>query len=245
MKIGVVTVTVGYWAGLEKLVKSFYENSPYEQEFYIIPNLLKEYSLAEAWNKGIRRAIWDRCDYIVVANDDTYLGDKDALPKIIHHMESNNLWICRTQPNEENVRRELRGFHFFVITQDLISEVGYFDENFYPAYLEDDDLHYRTLIVNPLKTDMIVVNVPHEEGRSISDMSKEERRELGKMVEELRAYYANKWGGDPNHERWTKPFEGYSLKENTRIRGMSFDGLIDVAAPTFVGRAYKPNRGPE
>jgi hypothetical protein len=223
MRLGVVTATVGYWAGVQRLVESFYKFSDYETEFFIVPNLAKERSVSGAWNYGIQLAIEEECEFIVVANDDSYIADEEALPAVLHHMWDNDLWICRTYSNPAFSHH--KGFHFFVIKPEIVDKVGFFDETFWPAYFEDDDYHYRCTLIDPTKTDKIMVNILHEESMTRKNMSREEQRELDNLVEANGARYANKWGGPPGHEQWKVPYEG--LKEPEHYIGISYDGLID------------------
>lgn len=231
MKLGVVTVTAGYWEGVRRLVESFYSFCRFEFEFFIIPNLDKERSVGEAWNVGINRALDANCDYIVVANDDSWLADEDAIEIIIRHMSDNNLWVCRTYNSTEKSWQ--RGYHFFVLRPEALNEIGYFDEEFHPAYFEDDDFHYRTLMANPSKTDRVLVNIPHEEMKTISLMSKEDAAEFNILVDRNAGRYINKWGGPPGKERWKIPFQEY--KEEHPSFGLSLEGIValDVEADTL------------
>lgn len=223
MKLGIVTATVGYWAGVQRLVESFYKFSEFENEFFIVPNLHKERSVSAAWNFGISQALDAGCEYIIVANDDSYVANEEAIPAMLRHMWDNNLWIVRTYYRASD--EYLKGFHFFLIHKDIVDKVGYFDETFWPAYFEDDDYHYRCMLIDPSKTDKILVNVPHEKSVTLKSMSKEEREEMYKLMEENEVRYSNKWGGPPDHERWTMPYEGF--KEPERYIGLSLEGLVD------------------
>lgn len=221
MKLGVVTVTVGYWEGVKRLVESFYNFCPWEFEFFIIPNLLKERSLSSAWNLGISQALDAECDFIVVANDDAYLVDDESLEVIIRYMEDNNLWVCRTYPNVDSAWQ--KGYHFFIIRPEAIDEIGYFDEDFWPAYFEDDDWHYRSIMIDPSKTDVIMVNIPHEELRTLASMTFDERLKFRDHLEANEARYANKWGGPPGKERYRIPYQEY--KEEHPSFGISLEGI--------------------
>eukprot|EP00607_Mallomonas_marina_P007069 CAMPEP_0182434672 /NCGR_PEP_ID=MMETSP1167-20130531/71098_1 /TAXON_ID=2988 /ORGANISM="Mallomonas Sp, Strain CCMP3275" /LENGTH=52 /DNA_ID=CAMNT_0024624799 /DNA_START=59 /DNA_END=214 /DNA_ORIENTATION=+ len=37
------------------------------------------------------------------------------------------------------------GYNFFLLDSDVISAVGYFDENIFPAFFEDNDYNIRVM----------------------------------------------------------------------------------------------------
>jgi hypothetical protein len=43
------------------------------------------------------------------------------------------------------------GWSIFAINRACVDNVGFFDENFFPAYFEDNDYHYRLTRIDPSK----------------------------------------------------------------------------------------------
>lgn len=227
-KLGVVVVTVSQWKSLHKLINSFYDYSTYNHEFFIVPNFKKERSLAGAWNLGIKRAIQAGCDYIAVANDDCYLGDKDALPKILKEMEDNNLLICRTI--NDPLYESFRGYQFFIIRPEIVDAIGWFDEDFYPAYFEDDDHHYRISLYDKASTGRVTVNIPHQEAATVKAMSKTDKLKFRTQYETNFARYCRKWGGPPRQEKWDEPYKDLKTKRgsSSQFIGMGMGGFVDI-----------------
>jgi GT2 family glycosyltransferase len=96
------------------------------------------------------------------------------------------------------------GYSSMVITPELLYEVGYLDENFFPAYYEDNDHRYRMKLAGleweyfPLKYDHIV--------SSTLKSSSEFQKKNQKTFAENGRYYIEKWGGLPGQEKYETPF---------------------------------------
>lgn len=103
------------------------------------------------------------------------------------------------------------GFAAFGIDRMAISRAGWFDENFVPAYYEDNDYDYRCRLaevpIAPLPTGMI-----HSISSTLRS-SQHYQNENARSFPENARYYAKKWGGKPYHEVYTSPFnEGGDLR---------------------------------
>lgn len=96
------------------------------------------------------------------------------------------------------------GYSSMVFTPELLYEVGYLDENFFPAYYEDNDHRYRMKLAGleweyfPLKYDHIV--------SSTLKSSAEFQKKNQKTFAENGRYYVEKWGGLPGQEKYETPF---------------------------------------
>lgn len=106
----------------------------------------------------------------------------------------------------------IMAYHYsaFLLTSKAIEMAGLFDENFYPAYFEDCD-HYRRLMLAGAKD----IRVPgfecvHGEapwwGSSTVKSDPELNKKNAVTYGNLQKYYINKWGGEPGHETYKKPF---------------------------------------
>lgn len=96
------------------------------------------------------------------------------------------------------------GYSSMVFTPELLYEVGYLDENFFPAYYEDNDHRYRMKLAGleweyfPLKYDHIV--------SSTLKSNAEFQKKNQKTFAENGRYYVEKWGGLPGQEKYETPF---------------------------------------
>jgi GT2 family glycosyltransferase len=126
-------------------------------------------SLSEAWNRGIKEAMTDEeCKWMFIINNDV-LFHKQTIDNLIDAklhtnysmVTCNNVFYKYTESNfkemeinedkgEElkpitNWREEGPDFSAFLIDRLTIYDIGWFDENYMPAYYEDNDYHTRIL----------------------------------------------------------------------------------------------------
>lgn len=93
----------------------------------------------------------------------------------------------------------------------LISKAGHdkypFDENFIPAFCEDLDSHRRYMLGGDGHR-IFSVNVPylHFASQTLKTATPERRAAIEKQISGARAYYAKKWGGPVNEEKYWEPF---------------------------------------
>ena len=105
------------------------------------------------------------------------------------------------------------GMSAFVITPLALETVGFFDENIYPAYLEDCDYHYRAKLTNIQCENIPDLELIHGElvngkiqgSRAIGSDPKI-MRENGRTHQGNFDYYRQKWGGINGEEIYTHPF---------------------------------------
>lgn len=126
-------------------------------------------SLSEAWNYGIRRSLEDKeCEYIFVPNNDVVFH-RSTLDNLIKGIKNGfdfvtcdnvaprmSLESMQSQQTHgdfkndcivaNNWRMQGPDFSGFMLTPNTIQQVGFFDENFIPAYYEDNDYHKRLVL---------------------------------------------------------------------------------------------------
>lgn len=101
-------------------------------------------------------------------------------------------------------------FTTFLIPASFMTMVGYFDEQFFPAYFEDNDLGLR---MNKFGIERVIVKdaayVHHTSSTRLADA-----QDPAKMAQHHANFVANeqryftKWGGLPDHERYDVPYNG-------------------------------------
>lgn len=97
------------------------------------------------------------------------------------------------------------GYSSIVFTPELLYEVGYMDENFFPAYYEDNDHRYRMKMA-----DIEWEHLPLEYHHTVSATIKRDPVIYAKnrmTYQENGRYYVEKWGGLPGQEKYTTPFD--------------------------------------
>lgn len=102
------------------------------------------------------------------------------------------------------------GYAVYCFTEVGVRHVGMFDENFYPAYYEDND-HFRRVFLTKAKA----VGVDgfkgiHGEapnwGSCTVNSDPTLQRKNGITFVNLREYYEKKWGGEPGKETFGTPY---------------------------------------
>ena len=171
--------------------------------------------VASSWNTGIMLAMdhWGSQIYFI-PNNDILLHPKaidllcdricdpdialitatDVCGKIV---EPTDIYEYKIPKKEELV--EAPEFSCFMTKIETVNKIGLFDTQYYPAYFEDNDYHYRLKLASmkSLKTNRAVYY--HYGSRTIKQSKKIlEISNAGYAIN--RDYYESKWGGLPGHE---------------------------------------------
>jgi len=150
----------------------------------------KNFGVAKSWNFLCKQA-YKTVDYILMLNDDIYLGK---------NQKDISKFIKRTS---FDVVHGEKHFCTYILPQRIFKEFV-FDENFYPAYFEDNDFKYRLL----LKKKKIVTSSFLNPVVYRNSMTIMKDRELNNKFMDNQNYYIEKWGGLPNEEVYKEPFNG-------------------------------------
>jgi hypothetical protein len=104
------------------------------------------------------------------------------------------------------------GYNVFLMTQMALDNVGFLDENFYPAYYEDCD-HWRRAVLSGIKLVGVTgfkhihgeIGDPHG-GSGTVRSDPELSRKNGITTRNNYEYYVKKWGGAPASETFKTPY---------------------------------------
>lgn len=151
----------------------------------IIDNWRHNRGVSWAWNYGIDNAITDK---VIISNDDIIFHE-NTIERLIEAADTYSIFGSSS------------GYACFIVNKDTFNLR--FDEAFFPAYFEDNDMEYRAKLAG-LKISTLNKDVAVTHKGSVSQFK-------GNLVpsqrfEELRAYYIKKWGGEPGYEKYTTPF---------------------------------------
>lgn len=223
MKVGVVVPVLNqYKLALEAL---YSVDTIHHWEPIIIDNWRNPRSVAASWNLGIEIAIERLCDYILVINDDVVLSPWtiDNQIEYLENKEKRDAKVRMTtgwstgsndvemrnwpEPNQNSPFVSGADFACFMITPDFFNEIGLFDENFQPAYFEDNDYHRRVLMAE-YKIE-IVTTAPYLHYGSRTQ--KESGVVNNFQFEQNKQYYKTKWGGGPGAEIFATPYNDPTL----------------------------------
>lgn len=160
-------------------------------DYIIVDNTEKNYGVSGAWNIGVDKVLENNIDWLVICSESVRFGPNGAkdIQKNLDNSSVNEMTI----EGDEGF-----GWHLMAIRRELLIEVGYFDEVFFPAYFEDNDYIYRThkirekmnkpwVLWNKFKVDASLIGVA--EGLKFLN--------YGMDFGWLKSKYEEKWGGSP------------------------------------------------
>jgi GT2 family glycosyltransferase len=161
--------------------------------------------VAGAWNAACRWA-WRRGhDAIVLLNDDLELTDPAILSRFRDAIdaEPRGLYFLTG-----------RGFGAACLSRVVWDELGPFDEGFWPAYHEDNDMHRRASLAGIPWRDVAGAS---EHFGSAAIRTDRRLEALNRVTFPLtRQRYIAKWGGLPGEERFSRPFSGGAEPSSVR-----------------------------
>jgi hypothetical protein len=185
--------------------------------------------LARSWNDGIRLFRREGGDILLILNDDPFFYD-GAFDEYVDFILSTKGSVpdfglisvlgLETGPGDVADFGDAlvigsgaalgtslsQALSCAAIGEAAIAKVGYFDQNFWPAYLEDNDYARR----------LGLAGLPHlgdtrtllEHNRSLTLRSGFRLRQRHtERWKRTREYYLRKWGGFPGSERFASPFD--------------------------------------
>lgn len=188
----------------------------------VLPFISRNYaephrSVAASWNWGIRAAIAAECDIIHVVNDD-----------VVYHpgcmLELGRALMLRSVVVASGIdhtrdRDPLPGafphatYACFAVGRDFFEIVGEegFDEGFYPAYFEDQDMLRRLTLLAPKyphrHLDTMVRGAHYDHVGSATQNADPRNPVVDReRFESNQTRYALKWGGVPGKERYATPY---------------------------------------
>lgn len=162
--------------------------------------------VAASWNLAMRRARNTEAG-LLIANDDIRLGPH-AIEQLVHAiMYSAEAFIIAGPAKHV--------FSCFILdaTRALVN-VGEFDEQFYPAYWEDNDYEHRLKLAG-----LDILHVPdldgfvHHGSATKRQMSNNALAAFDRQYARSRELYIAKWGGTPPRgELFTRPYDTARLR---------------------------------
>ena len=162
--------------------------------------------VASSWNV-LCNQILEHYEYALILNDDIYLGKKEYEVEL----------FLSQYPNKDFYLGMI-DWSVFIMPSKTFKKVGIFDEQFFPAYYEDNDYMYRMRLMA-----MKIYNVPflnpliHR-----SSMTNDKDKSIIVQSEANKERYINKWGGLPELEKFKRPYE---------------NGLSEISELEKLGRA--------
>lgn len=183
---------------------------------HVIPNWDNNIGVSAAWNNSIDFAYDKEADVVIVSNDDI-IFEPGCLESLITGIMANGWDLVtavniRDFPRYEDCAMDEPDYACFALDPVVFrSKFGYFDENFTPAYFEDNDMAYRISKSGGKQVKLPLARMYHKGSQTQFWNGEENRVVTHEMFRANEQYYISKWGGRPGDERWQHPFNN---KEN-------------------------------
>lgn len=161
-----------------------------EKKFFIYrPH--QNLGVSGSWNIIMDYADKVKATHVLMLNDDIYLGKN----------ETEILYMIKHAP-DCNFFNSLMNWSAWILSVKAYKTIGAFDENFFPAYFEDNDYCYRMRLcgIDRINTSYLNPLIYRNSQTILKDSS------LNQNFNNNRQYYASKWGGIPSEETFTTPF---------------------------------------
>ncbi len=154
--------------------------------------------VAKSWNIGLKGL----CDWtFFVSINATF---PNGFSEVLAELNKANEWVMLTDLS----------WHCNAVSKKTVEKIGYFDENFYPAYFEDTDYYHRMCLAGIPCGKNGVISIPAETTRQANSLD----GGLKVNFKALLGYYKEKWGGEPGSETfptpWNKGKLDYWVREN-------------------------------
>ena len=243
MKIGLVIPVLNNFDQALDLVFSA-KTRDHELKIYIRPQYRYQVPLAAAWNQGFSEAVQDGCDYIIISNDDvllapwtidawvesaTQLPDNIVLsaPLDVTSTFFDPFEIVFSDPTTEYEYQERELFSCFMVKSNFFELCGSFDENFDPAWHEDNDMHVR---IRLLGYNVKKFQIPY------IHLGSQTTKKMLLPINSLKGqqYYVRKWGSYTRNaetgESFRTPYNDPNLTPRDWILGnwADFDVYLEV-----------------
>ena len=205
--------------------------------------------VAQCWNDILEAGYEENtCDRILFVNSDMKFGPGD-MDKMIAFSEAKPDKLITITGTHGKHREKWEGMalsHGFacaVLPRKIFEELGYFDENFFPAYNEDCDYFtrlWRSRNLGPIRNGYDKISAKdsplvecvrsghtHHEGSSVIYSDSRLMQLNSQTHAQNNRYYLAKWNGINDHEAYDLPFEEASLRIELENRHDPYPDLWD------------------
>lgn len=157
--------------------------------------------VARSWNRLIARHLKRPEDRLLICGDDVTFH-ADTIASLEQTMEQTGADFVFPDPSRSTMHQM---FSCFMVRKELFDKVGRFDENFYPAYFEDNDFHRRMKLAGAVEA-IAPCGYDHVNSGTLKRFTPAQTEQHHANFRRARSYYVSKWGGLPTHETFSTPF---------------------------------------
>jgi GT2 family glycosyltransferase len=161
------------------------------EEKFAIYRPTENLGVAKSWNMIMDYANKVDATHVLMLNDDIYLGRTEHEIKM----------VMRNNQNADFIH-SFQNWCSYILTVDIWKKAGKFDEEFFPAYFEDNSFDYKMTLINAKKTWTSFLD-PFLYRNSMT-IAKDPA--LNNRFAQNRATYIEMWGGLPTKEIYLTKF---------------------------------------
>lgn len=158
----------------------------------------RENILSGAWNDIMAYA---NSDYVIIANDDVFPHYNSIQALVQAAIDRPDVAMWNGSGHSGN------SYSFYLLRQWAYAHVGPFDENFRPAYFEDNDFDWRLKCAGLIREEVPAATFEHIGSATMRGMKDERLVKHHKSFADNKRYYRRKWGGVPQQELFKTPHE--------------------------------------
>jgi hypothetical protein len=182
----------------------------------VVDNTVTNRGCAASWNIGVRAMYETGADWTIIMSAGVRFGKPGGLD-LVEAMCLNPDALCVEADRPSRLVKYVDhfGWHLLAIHRRTFDDVGLFDENIWPAYVEDTDFHYRMKTFYGDRCDRACSpSWPrvHVDGYLESASHGVTLGEVKTDDHGQKEYYIRKWGGScsgwgpPAPQEWDHPF---------------------------------------
>ncbi len=153
--------------------------------------------VAAAWNRILEMTKDEKG--VIISNDDIEFGSK-TFEELSGALEQEHMPFV-----------EGDGWALFGQSSTTTALVGYYDENFWPAYYEDVDYDERMRRLGVMRKNPLSEPVKHHGWATTTAVANADWLKLGR--ERNHAYFLQKWGGESRNPRWNGDYSAFQFSE--------------------------------
>lgn len=149
----------------------------------------------------------DQMDVMMTANDDIQPQHNDIRAIAVAAYYNRDKWIVEGMGTIKGEKGRVE-WALAAVNPIAFETIGYFDENFFPAYYEDVDYRYRAKLAGLEGLTVEDTNINHFGSMSLRLLPPVPFIDA---FQRNQSYYQRKWAGDVGHEMFTRPFNDPAL----------------------------------
>lgn len=161
------------------------------EEKFAIYRPTENLGVAKSWNTIMDYAEKVEATHVLMLNDDIYLGKTEHGIKVLLKSNENADFI-----------NSFHNWCSYILTVDAWKKAGKFDEEFFPAYFEDNSFDYKMTLIGAKKewTSFLDPFTYRKSMTIAKDPTINNRFALNRQM------YINMWGGLPTEEKYLTKF---------------------------------------